>query len=94
LLGTRWDGAAPDLACALARGWPTWDGSNMPLYLVRWPTLTASLVQADDEDELLDILDQDDDPGGCTYPEQDFEAFRSFLRQAHVGSRIRRAGGA
>ena len=39
----------------------------MPLYLVRWPTLTASLVQADDEDELLDILDQDDDPGGCTW---------------------------
>jgi len=39
----------------------------MPLYLVRWPTLTASLVQADDEDELLDILDQDDDPGGCTF---------------------------
>jgi len=39
----------------------------MPLYLVRWPTLTASLVRADDEDELLDILDQDDDPGGCTW---------------------------
>ena len=27
-------------------------------------------------------------------PDQDFEAFRSFLRQAHVGSRIRHAGGA
>ncbi len=39
----------------------------MPLYLVRWPTLMASLVQADDEDDLLDILDQDDDPGGCTF---------------------------
>lgn len=39
----------------------------MPLYLVRWPALSASLVQADDEDELLDMLDQVADPGGCTF---------------------------
>ena len=39
----------------------------MPLYLVRWPTLAASLVRAQDEDELLDILDEAADPGGCTY---------------------------
>lgn len=39
----------------------------MPLYLVRWPALSASLVQADDEDDLLDMLDQVADPGGCTF---------------------------
>ena len=39
----------------------------MPLYLVRWPTLAASLVRAQDEDELLDIHDEAADPGGCTY---------------------------
>lgn len=41
--------------------------SNMPLYLVRWPSLAASLVRAEDEDGLLAILDEAADPGGCTY---------------------------
>ena len=39
----------------------------MPLYVVRWPHLHASLVRARDEDELLSMLDEVDDPGGCTY---------------------------
>lgn len=39
----------------------------MPLYLVRWPTLHASLVRARDEEELLDMLDEAADPGGCSY---------------------------
>lgn len=39
----------------------------MPLYLVRWPALQASLVRARDEEELLDMLDEAADPGGCTY---------------------------
>lgn len=40
----------------------------MPLYLVRWGTaLRASLVSARDADELIDVLDQEDDPGSCTY---------------------------
>jgi hypothetical protein len=39
----------------------------MPIYLVRWPTLTASLVRADDEDELLYLLDQAANPEGCTW---------------------------
>jgi hypothetical protein len=39
----------------------------MPLYLVRWPSLHASLVRARDEDELLMILDEVADPGGCTF---------------------------
>ena len=30
----------------------------MPLYLVRWPGLEASIVRADDEDHLTDILDE------------------------------------
>jgi len=41
--------------------------SAMPLYLVRWAGLHASLVSARDERDLLDVLDQVDDPGGCTY---------------------------
>jgi hypothetical protein len=39
----------------------------MPLYLVRWPSLAASLVRAENENELLAILDEAADPGGCTY---------------------------
>jgi hypothetical protein len=39
----------------------------MPMYLVRWPTLRASLVRARDEDELIYYLDEVADPGGCTY---------------------------
>ena len=39
----------------------------MPLYLVRWPSLQASLVRARDEDELLTTLDEVGDPSGGTY---------------------------
>lgn len=39
----------------------------MPLYLVRWPALHASLVRARDEQELLEMLDEAADPGGCSY---------------------------
>ncbi len=39
----------------------------MPLYLVRWPWLKASLVSARDEDDLLDTLDQVDDAEGATW---------------------------
>ena len=39
----------------------------MPLYLVRWPWLTASLVSARDEDDLLDTLDQVADTEGATW---------------------------
>ncbi|MFY0540023.1 hypothetical protein [Nannocystis pusilla] len=39
----------------------------MPLYLVRWAGLHASLVSAPNEEELLNILDQVDDPGGCSF---------------------------
>jgi len=39
----------------------------MPLYLVRWPNLSAALVKASSEDELVDTLDQLSDPTGCTW---------------------------
>lgn len=43
----------------------------MPLYLVRWPHLEASLVYADDEDHLTDILDEVESPGVASWTEYD-----------------------
>jgi hypothetical protein len=37
----------------------------MPLYIVRWPNLSAALVRAADEDDLLDKLDQLGNAEGC-----------------------------
>lgn len=39
----------------------------MPLYLVRWPGMSASLVSARDEDDLLDTLDQVADSEGASW---------------------------
>jgi predicted RecB family endonuclease len=39
----------------------------MPLYLVRWPDLTAALVKARSEDELVDVLDEVANSEGCTW---------------------------
>ena len=39
----------------------------MPIYLVRWPDLSASLVQAEGEEHLLDILDQVGNPDDCEW---------------------------
>ena len=39
----------------------------MPIYLVRWPDLSASLVRARHEDDLIDILDQVANPDGCEW---------------------------
>ena len=36
----------------------------MPIYLVRWPDLSASLVRARHEDDLIDTLDQVANPEG------------------------------
>lgn len=41
----------------------------MPLYLVRWPNLDLALVKARNEDELIDILDEVDDPSCATWTE-------------------------
>ena len=37
----------------------------MPLYLVRWPNLSCSLVRAEDEDDVLFILDELSDTTGA-----------------------------
>ena len=39
----------------------------MPIYLVRWPDLSASFVQAESEEHLLDILDQVGNPDDCEW---------------------------
>jgi len=39
----------------------------MPIFLVRWPDLSAALVKAGSEDELIDILDEIANPEGCTW---------------------------
>ena len=39
----------------------------MLIYLVRWPDLSASFVQAESEEHLLDILDQVGNPDDCEY---------------------------
>lgn len=36
----------------------------MPIYLVRWPDLSASLVRAGSEEELLVTLDEVANPSG------------------------------
>lgn len=39
----------------------------MPIYIVRWPNLSAALVRARDEDDLLEILDEVGDPSACRW---------------------------
>jgi hypothetical protein len=39
----------------------------MPLYLVRWPSLTATLISARSEAELIDTIDEVGSPGACTW---------------------------
>jgi hypothetical protein len=39
----------------------------MPIYLVRWPDLSASLVRARHEDDRIDTLDQVANPDGCEW---------------------------
>lgn len=50
----------------------------MPLYVVRWPNLSAALVRAEDEKELLDILDEISNPDGCIWAEYDGPLFLDF----------------
>ena len=39
----------------------------MPIYLVRWPDLSAALVKANSENVLLDILDEVANSEGCSW---------------------------
>jgi hypothetical protein len=56
----------------------------MPLYVVRWPNLSAALVRAEDPRELIDILDEISDPDGCTWAEYDGPLFLDFELAATV----------
>lgn len=50
----------------------------MPLYVVRWPNLSAALVRAEDKSELLDVLDEIGNPDACTWAEYDGPLFLDF----------------
>ncbi len=50
----------------------------MPIYLVRWPDLSASLVRAGSEEELLLILDQVANPEGCEWSVYEGPLFIDF----------------
>ena len=50
----------------------------MPIYLVRWPDLSASLVQAEGEELLLGILDQVENPDDCEWSLYDGPLFIDF----------------
>lgn len=39
----------------------------VPLYIVRWPSLCASLINAVDEEDLVDRLAEVGDPDGCRW---------------------------
>src|SRR5262249_4403983 len=39
----------------------------MPLYLVRWPLMRASIIRARDEADLMDTIDEIATPGICTW---------------------------
>jgi hypothetical protein len=39
----------------------------MPIYIVRWPSFSVSLVRAPNEDDLMDVLDEVADPGACRW---------------------------
>ena len=50
----------------------------MPIYLVRWPDLSASLVRARHEADLIDILDQVGNPDGCEWSDYEGPLFIDF----------------
>jgi len=56
----------------------------VPLYLVRWPNFSAALVRAADEDRLLDILDEVDNPDGCTWTEYEGPLFLDLALAAQL----------
>ena len=50
----------------------------MPIYLVRWPDLSASFVQAEGEAHLLDVLYQVGNPDDCEWSIYDGPLFIDF----------------
>lgn len=64
----------------------------MPIYLVRWPDLSASLVRAVNEEHLLDILDQEANPEGCEWSVYDGPLAIDFRLPANWSIRDERPG--
>jgi len=64
----------------------------MPIYIVRWPDLSASLVRADSEEELPTILDQLANPEGCEWSVYDGPLFIDIRLPATWSIRDRRPG--
>jgi hypothetical protein len=56
----------------------------LPLYLVRWPDLTASLIRASSEADLIDHIDEVGDPGACTWHEYRGALWVDFRLNAEV----------
>jgi hypothetical protein len=50
----------------------------MPLYIVRWANLSASLVRARDTDHLQQLLDEEGDPGAAIWEEYDGPVWIEF----------------
>ena len=61
----------------------------MPLYVVRWPDLSAALVKAGSEDELIEILDEVANPDGCTWSQYRGPLFLEFSLPAKFQLRER-----
>lgn len=57
----------------------------MPLYLVRWPNLDLALVQAKNEDDLKDILDEVADPASATWQVYRGPLYIGFKSQIKLG---------
>jgi hypothetical protein len=64
----------------------------MPTYLVRWPDLSASLVRASSEEELLDILDHVANPEGCEWSVYEGPLFIDFRLPVEWSVRDTRTG--
>jgi hypothetical protein len=64
----------------------------VPLYLVRWPDLSAALVNAKNEDALINILDEVANPEGCTWEKYVGPLFIDFAVNAKVSVTARERG--
>ena len=64
----------------------------MLIYLVRWPDLSASFVQAESEEHLLDILDQVGNPDDCEWSIYEGPLFIDFRLPVEFSVRDDRRG--
>lgn len=64
----------------------------MPLYLVRWPGLRASLITARSEVELIDIIDEVASPSECRWWIYRGPVWIDFTMRARYSIRVDRRG--